>query len=412
MPPEVETEAAAPDDIRSALAAALTEHEPAETPAPKVTAKESPELPLGDEPAEKVVDKDRSEDGKFKKKVAAEGKADAEVSIKPEAETAEDGKEKPEGDDDKNTLSPDFQKALASWKQADQAMFKAQAPEAQQFIMRRYKEMTTDYTKKLQDVSRLKTDYEPVDKLFEPHRDIMKQKGLTPASLVEAWSNVEKKLVSGDDAAVSVIAGLQRGYNIPVAKIAAALGIRAGQAAQADPATTHQQQPQVQLPPEFVNEITNLRRQVSGLTEAQQAAQNAARTAAGDKAMQEIEQFKSAVDDKGTLLRPHFEDVEQDMVDLANALMAAKKPVPPIQELYETAVWANPSTRDRMLAAREQAELKKRADQEKTKSAAARKAAVSVTGAPGSGQAPQVRNTPERSLRDEIETNLSEQSAA
>ena len=150
---------------------------------------------------------------------------------------------------------------------------------------------------------------------------------------------------------------------------------------------------------------------MTGLTAAQRAQQEAARTAAGERAMNEIDQFKSAVDDKGTLLRPHFEELEQDMLSLVQGRIANKQTVPPLQELYETAVWANPSTREKMLAAREQAEQQKRVDQDKSKAAAARKAAVSVTGAPGSGQAAQVRNTPQRSLREEIEENLSASAA-
>ena len=410
MPPEVE-ETTAPDDIRSALAAAITEHEePAEAPAPKVEAKEAPELPLED----KTETRDRDEAGKFKKKAAA----DADEAEKPEVVAAEKpeaegDKEKPEAADDKNPLSPDFQRSLASWKQADRDMFKALVPDAQQFVMRRYKEMNADYVKKVQDVSRLKTDYDPVDKIFEPHRDVMKQKGFTPASLIEAWSNVEQKLASGKQGTLEVIAGLARGYNVSPNEVAAALGVRGQPAAPGvQPTETQPQQPQAQLPPELIRELTNLRQQVTGLTAAQQAAQDAARTQAGDKAMQEIEQFKSAVDDKGTLLRPHFEDIEQDMVNLANSYMQAKKPVPPLSELYETAVWANKATRERMLTAQAQSEQQKQADQAKAKSAAARKASASVTGAPGTGQAQSVRSSPERSLREELEAHVAEQSAA
>ncbi len=393
------------DDLRSALAAAITKHE---TPEPATAQKAAPpkdaELPLAasDAPAETASE---TAEPKPKKKSAA---VDGEATETPDGGTT--GAEKPDGKDRPEQVAPEFEKALAAWKPADRTMFKALAPEAQQFVMRRYKEMTADYTKKLQDVSRLKADYEPIDKMFEPYREVMKQKGFTPSSLVESWANVEKKLAAGEQSALEVVAGIVRGYGLPPAKVANAIGVRpqnapAGQQAGSE---TPPVAPQIQLPPEFVDELTNLRRQVGGLSEAQRHAQETARAAAGERAMHEIEEFKSAVDAKGTLLRPHFEDVEQDMVRLANLAMASKQPVPSLQELYETAVWANPSTRALLRTAETQAAEQKRVDQEKTKAAAARKAAVSVTGAPGSGQASQVRSVPERSLREEIEAHAAE----
>ena len=163
---------------------------------------------------------------------------------------------------------------------------------------------------------------------------------------------------------------------------------------------------------QMFQEVQNMKQAVTGLTTAQGQAQQAALNAAGEKAMREIEEFKGATDGKGTLLRPYFEELEPDMLRLVRGFQEAKQPVPTLAELYETAVWAKPSTREKLLAAKEQSEEQKRADQAKTKAAAARKAAVSVTGAPGSGQASPIRGTPERSLREEIEERLAEQSAA
>lgn len=416
--PETEIAASDSGDIRSALAAAITEHEApisAPEPAKKPEVAEVAEVAESAPEAKESTERERGPDGKFVKKDEAEApEAKAEPAEKPEAEA------KPEEKAEEKPLAPDFQKALASWKQADQAMFKAQTPEAQSFIMRRYKEMTADYTKKLQDVSRLKTEYEPVDKMFEPHRDVMKQKGFTPASLVESWANVEKKLASGEQGALEVITGLVRGYGLHPTKVAQALGFQDPQSAQRaqlaqPPQGDAAPQQYAQLPPEVVarlQKLDQMEQKLNGLSEAQEAAASAAKAAAGDRAMQQIEEFKGATDDKGTLLRPYFEDVEQDMVRLANVALANGQSVPPLQELYETAVWANPSTREALRTAERQAAEQKRVDQEKAKAASARKAAVSVTGAPGSGQAPQVRNAPERSLRDEIEANAADHAAA
>ncbi len=90
----------------------------------------------------------------------------------------------------------------------------------------------------------------------------------------------------------------------------------------------------------------------------------------------------------------------------AAARQAGKTPV--LQDLYDQAVWANPATRQKQLAA---AEAKAKADAEaaqrkaaadaKAKAGAARKAGASVTGAPsGAGQAPP--NASKGSIRADI----------
>lgn len=404
MPPETEAEAPA-DDLRSQLSAAITDSEkPAEGETPKPARAQA-------EPVE---------DGKV------ESETEAAASSGETEAPAADTKEKPAEEAKpaaETTAAAETQKTLAGWKKVDQEMFKKQSPEAQQFLVRRHKEMTADYTKKLQDISRFKGDYEPVDKMFEPYKETMKQKGFTIPQLVESWANVEKKLASGDQGALEVIGGLINGYKVPRDKIAALIGIRpqaaaTETAARTNGAGTAEQQAQptpAQLPPEIMQmfqEVQNMKQAVTGLTTAQRQAQQAAVNAAGEKAMREIEEFKGATDGKGTLLRPYFEELEPDMLRLVRGFQEAKQPVPTLAELYETAVWAKPSTREKLLAAKEQSEEQKRADQAKTKAAAARKAAVSVTGAPGSGQASPIRGTPERSLREEIEERLAEQSAA
>src|SRR5581483_1900921 len=278
--------------------------------------------------------------------------------------------------------------------------------------------MEGDYTKKLQANARLRTEYEPVDKLFEPYRDTMKQKGFTPAGLIEAWANVEKKLISGEQGALEVISGLVRGYNVPVAKLAAALGIRAG-AAPAAPAEKTPDNPQggtqIQLPPEVVERLQKLDRleqSVNGLTAAQNAARQAALNAGAERAQQEIENFKSEKGKDGALLRPHFDDVEADMIALANAAIASKQPVPSLSELYEKAVWSNPATREKLLTAQTQAAEAKRIAQEKAKAAAAKKASTSVTGAPGLGQATSPRTQVEQTLREQLMAAAEEAEAA
>ena len=403
MAEETETETAPADDIRSAVLAAVAEQEP---PEPEKVEAKTPAKDESDK-TEGKTERVRGEDGKFAKAAKEEGeteakpeKAEASETEKPEAE-AKDGEEK------KEEVAPEFQKTLSAWKPADQATFKALPPDAQSFVMRRYTEMNADYTKKLQGISRLKTEYEPIDTMLAPHREVMKAKGFTPASLVEAWANVERKLVSGEQGALEVITGLVNGYNVPRDRIAQALGLVAAQQQEGA-------QPQPQIHPELARklaELDQLKQTVNGFTAQQQQAQERQRAAFIQDAESKAEKFRSATDSKGNLLHPHVDDVENDMLALATAAQQAKQPVPEIEELYERAVWANPSTRKMLRTAELQAEEQKRRDQEKAKSAAARNAASSVTGAPGAGQAPSNRGGNEKSLREQLEEAASEAAA-
>lgn len=398
------------EGIRSALGAAFEAAEKSaaeqETPKPAAAAEET-----GTAPAEEPEAKEakpapgRGPDGKFVKAEAVAEEAEKPEGEKEAAEAKEPAAEKAAD------LPAEFQKTLSGWKPADQAMFKKQSPEAQAFLMRRHGEMVTDYTKKLQGVSRLKTEYDPVDQMLAPYREQMKQKGFTPHSLIEAWANVEKQLISPGDAPVNVVAGIVRAYNIDRAKLLTALGVpqpqRQRQNGEAVP--TNGATAPIQLPPEIaarLSELDTLKQQVSGLTSAQQNTINAARAAAEQRAESEATKFRSAADASGNLLHPYVDEVESDMLALAQAHARSQQPVPPIEELYERAVWANPSTRQKLLTAREQAEDKKRADQARAKAKAAKNAGVSVTGAPGTSQASPVRNAPERSLREELEENF------
>jgi hypothetical protein len=268
----------------------------------------------------------------------------------------------------------------ASWSAKDQAEFNKLSSEGREFVLRQH-----------QEHAEFRREYEPIDKLFEPYKERMKAGGWTPHKLVEAWSNVERRLMEGD--AVNVIAGLVKGYQVNLGDIAKTLGLRPRQPqanGQADPnGQSPQPQPEGmlehQLPPQVARQLQAWQDRFDA--EDRMRANEARRhqTASETRVMNEIDQFKSAKDGKGDLLHPHFEELEEAMTLLAQSANANRKPVPPLKELYETAVWAHPSTREATLAARE-----------KAKAVQARRAGSSVTGSPNSG----------RSIREELEAAM------
>lgn len=373
------------DDIRSALSAALAR---AEAPPEPV----KPDAPTAEASTEQAAE--GAETGE--EKATAEAPAEGQESEQDPAETEES----------KSEEVPAAVEPPANWPEADKAMFKKAPKEMQEWALRRSKEMEADYTRKTQAVAELKREYEPVDQIFAPHREVMKAKGLTPRTIIEGWANVERQLMSGN---VDIVKGIVEGYKLDRAKVAQALGLtNAAAPATENPADGTPQN--VALPPEVVNELKTLREKVDARERREQEAARLAAQEAAQRIESDIQAFKSAADDKGNLLHPYYDDVESQMVALVNAARAGGQKIPTLQELYDTAVWANPSTRERLLTAQRQAEEAKRKEEARAKAAAAKKAASSVTGAPSAGQV-QVDRPVNRSLREELEANAAELSA-
>lgn len=400
------------DDIASAIGAALASHD---APDPDEKA------PDKAKPAEgEAAPAARAKDGKFAKTEKPEGEQpEPKEPDKPEGEAKTEEKptdEKPEGEkaDPEKTAEAEI---TGKWSAADKEILKALPPEGRELILRRHKEMEGAYTKKTEALAGFRKEYEPVDKIFEPYREKMKQAGWTPRTLIEGWASAEKRLMDGDG--VAVIASLINGYKIDLGKVAQALGIRPRQQA---PAPRQGEEPPPppdgqasQLPPELLQQLQELSANQRTITQrlADEDRRRAdevrrAQTSAEQRVSTEIDQFKSAQDDKGNLLHPHFEELETQMSLLAKAAIDGRQPVPPLKELYEAAEWANPSTRAASLAARDKAQREKADAEARTKAERARKAGSSVTGAPGSGQAPSGRRPAERSLLEELEAAAEE----
>jgi hypothetical protein len=128
-------------------------------------------------------------------------------------------------------------------------------------------------------------------------------------------------------------------------------------------------------------------------TRQQEASRAAHAREINTRVMSTIDQFREAKSPAGALLHPHFADVEDDMTRLAQAAMVRGEEVPSLDELYDKAVWAYPSTRTRLIEERTAADMaqhaateQKRAAEARAKAERARRAGSSVTGSPGHGQ--------------------------
>ena len=122
----------------------------------------------------------------------------------------------------------------------------------------------------------------------------------------------------------------------------------------------------------------------------------AAQQAAAAQAAEEIRRFTEAKTEAGAPAHPYFAEVEADMTRLAQTDRAAGL-APTLADLYERAIWSNPTVRAKMLAAQQHAAARQTERARKEQIRKAKRASATVTGQ-GSGDAEQPRT-----LRDEIE---------
>ncbi len=296
--------------------------------------------------------------------------------------------------------------APAHWRPADKEMFGKLPPEGRDFLLRRHKEMEADYTHKTSEIAAFRRDYGPIRQMFEPHAAALREKGMTPAALVQGWYNAETALMN-PQSAPQMVAQIMRGYNIDPATVLAQFGYRPGNQDGTPPEPT-QQAATPALPPELQQMLQGVVQKVESFEQQQRRQQEAAQAAAAARVQSEIDNFASAVGPDGQPLRPFFREVEDMMADLAEVARKKGADIPPLQSLYEQAVYAHPVVRQRFLddqaaaaSAQRAAQERQRAEEARARAAKAQRASAPVTGAPGTGHGDH-RATGELSLREQL----------
>ena len=177
------------DDLRSALSAAIGSRDgdrPEEMANGAAAEPDAPSDTVGDDAAAAPADR-------------------AEIN-----QSAGEGEPPPSGP---GALDPP-----SNWSDADKDLFKTLPDAARKFLLDRHRAMEADHTRKTQSIAELKREYEPVEEIFAPYREVMRQRGLTSRALIEGWADVERRLADGDG--VNVIKGIVSGYNIDPARVA------------------------------------------------------------------------------------------------------------------------------------------------------------------------------------------------
>ena len=267
--------------------------------------------------------------------------------------------------------------APAHWPAADREMFAKQSPEAKKWLLGRHKAMEADYTRRTQELAGTKRLQESLDEVFKPFKQDMELAGVTMEAAIRQLVAAHAKLRSDPAGGIKWLA---ESYGIDLK------GVTEGAAA-ADPAG---ESPTVKALRQQVDSLTG---QLKTLTGAQNDQQLNAH-------MSQVQQFAEEKDDQGKPKRPYFDEVAQDVARLIRAARADNQAIT-LQEAYDSAVWANPTTRAKVLAAQDAERRAKEEADRKAKADAAKRAAAANIQGEGSAAAVTPRN--DGSVRSDLE---------
>jgi len=171
------------------------------------------------------------------------------------------------------------------WAAEDRDTFAGVPREAQEFLLKRHKDMEADYTRKTQEVASARRQFEEQQEIMAPISQDLALAGADANAFIRqqvAWAQAFK---ADPRAALGKLAGA---YGLDVAQLSE------GQE-EVDPTVQAMQQ-----------ELANIRANQQQSLQAQQQTEQ-------QRLLQSIEDFSKATDDTGNLRYPHFKEIQQDM---------------------------------------------------------------------------------------------------
>jgi len=240
-----------------------------------------------------------------------------EVSTDEVIEPAEAGADEDEpGEPEKTEEDPESEEVinpLQHWRPEDKEMFKSIPREAQEFLIERdknFQDFQASVTQKQADVADIKRALDPV-------REELTKQGVSEADAVRRLIGAHMRL---KDDPVNTMRELMASYEIDIGDLTG----ENGNGEKVD------------------HPDSAARREVKELKEEFQKERDARQMADGQKLATEIEAFKAD--------HEHFDDVREEMTDIAWSYHRKKLDLPPLADLYEKACWQNTSVRKKMIA--------------------------------------------------------------
>jgi len=212
--------------------------------------------------------------------------------------------------------------APKNWSDDVKKVFDTLPQESQEFMIKRDKEMTSDYTKKTQDLAEQRKNIEALDKVLQPARQTIHATGISEPEYISRLLNADNALRTNPKMALRQLA---QGYGI-------------------DLSTMNEESESWNDPdPQYAQLLQQNQHIMSELNQFKQ--QNIQSTVAQTE--QTVEQFSAKTGADGKLTHPHFDKVRVKMGNLIDAGEAKglddayTKAVRLDDDLYEEAIKAS-----------------------------------------------------------------------
>lgn len=223
------------------------------------------------------------------------------------------------------------------WSDDAKEEFGALPPKQQEQLVQMQRGMQSDFQKAVNGVS-------GIVQALDPIKDECIKYGLKYEDAVRKFVGIHKQLLEDPAAGMRTVMST---YGVTPDQI---LGIEEDDG----------------MPPQARDRIAALEQKVDQTTQGMQQQQMAAID-------QSVEAFKNGPG------KEFYDAVEQDMIVLVNSHQQMGRPVPPIQELYDTACWANPQVRAKLLAKQNADKTTDKIEKRKESVARSRRAARTVS---------------------------------
>jgi hypothetical protein len=184
--------------------------------------------------------------------------------------------------------------APKNWTEDVKKVFNTLPAESQEFMIKRDKEMTSDYTKKTQELAEQRKNIEALDKVLQPARQTINATGIGEAEYISRLLNADNALRTNPKMALRQLA---QGYGIDLSSM------NEESESWNDPDPQYAQL--LQQNQQIMSELNNFKQQNIQSTVAQTE--------------QTVEQFSMKTNTDGKLMHPHFDKVRVKMGNLIDA---------------------------------------------------------------------------------------------
>lgn len=206
----------------------------------------------------------------------------------------EDSEENPDNVEASKNSTESKLEAPKNWSDDVKKVFDTLPRESQEFMIKRDKEMTSDYTKKTQDLAEQRKNIEALDKVLQPARQNIQATGIGEAEYISRLLNADQALRTNPKMALRQLA---QGYGINLSSL------EDESESWNDPDPQYAQL--LQQNQQIMAELNQFKQQNMQSTVAQTE--------------QTVEQFSTKTDANGNLLHPHFDKVRVKMGNLIDA---------------------------------------------------------------------------------------------